>query len=196
MKRTTATGETLSNMIDSGFFIGKDFTYICDCILKILAALVPVHAKGYLHLGVSPDNIHVEHLGHARFMDSSSTFQIGVRSAAQSWVPSLRLGYSANELVAYSITKPTSLSHATDLYSVTAIFFKLLVGKAPTDEVVVSPSKWQLSNKTGYLAGEQNLLVKKTNGVLLKGLAISPHRRYQSIADMKAAIEELENLAK
>jgi serine/threonine protein kinase len=35
------------------------FTDICECVVRILEALKPIHDKGYLNLDIAPDNIHI-----------------------------------------------------------------------------------------------------------------------------------------
>ena len=186
----TGKGEMLSDQIDGKLFADKSFTDICDCILKILTALEPIHASGYLHLDISPDNIHLAELGIARLIDFNAAFRIG--DEGQDWIPSIKPGYSARELMAYTKkTKPTILSRATDLYSVGAIFFEMLVGKIPTDEILEKRSLWLQSNEKGHLKNASDLLVKKVNGFLLRSLAMTPARRFQSISEMRIAIGEL-----
>jgi len=147
----TESGGMLSAMIANGFFKDKNFVDVCNCILKILDTLKPIHDQQYLHLYISPDNIHFSDLGIARLIDYNSAFRMG--DDPKNWMPSYRLGYSANELTNHSPTKPPALTFAADLYSVAAIFFRLLVGRMPEEGDWSNHRKWQLSNETGYLAG-------------------------------------------
>ena len=188
---TTESGKMLSQKIKNNEF--SSFTDICDCILKILDALEPVHAKGFLHLDISPDNIHFSDSKIARLIDFNSAFQMG--SDANDWIPSYKPGYSPRELTRVSPTKPPALSPATDLYAVVAIFFRMLVGRTPQEGDWISPKNWELSAGSGPLQGRSDLLVKQTNGVLRKGLSRRPESRFQSIAELRAAIEELQKMA-
>ena len=188
----TEAGEMLSDMINNGFFKDKDFAYICDCILKILNALKPIHDQNYLHLDISPGNIHFSDLGIARLIDFNSAFKLG--SDPKNWFPSHTPGYSADELENFDDTKPMPLSYQTDFYSVAAIFSKLLVGRPPEDDDW-RPGEWlQLASESEYLKGASNLLVKKTSEFLERGLKITPEYRFKDIIEMREAVEELKKL--
>ena len=197
-------GDMLDDMMSadkkSGYF--KDFTDICGCILRILEALEPIHKKGYFHLDISPDNIHVlkqEVAGQRIFnlIDFNSAYNPDIKEEFNS-VFSKKEGYSANELKnAVGTTDPTAkdLSFATDLYSVAVIFFELLTGRLPgfgdtmrfsgTDNVVTG----------GYLADMSGLAVTKTNYILKKGLKKAAEDRYQTIEELRRDITGLIKLS-
>jgi len=195
----TESGETLEDLIKRGFFKnkdgiseGKDFVYVCNCILKILDALEPIHEQKYLHLDIAPDNIlfpkfKEDDLLLARIIDYNSATKID--DFADGWKRSFKEGYSAPEL-----WKSLPLSEATDLYSIAAVFFRLLVGRPLENDDLNSKTKWQLNNKSGYLAGASNLLVKKVNGFLLKGLSDGPKNRFPAVHKMRTALVDLRNL--
>jgi serine/threonine protein kinase len=186
------SGELLSKKINNGEF--PNFTSICECIFKILEALKPIHEKGFLCLTISPENVHFSDAGIARLIDYTSAFHID--DDLQNWILSFTEGYSANELIRNSNHKQKvlPLNYAADLYSITAIFFRLLVGRTPKKGDWASRSKWQLNNKTGYLKGASDALVKKTNDFLLKGLSLIPAYRFNNIEEMQEAVEELRKL--
>ncbi|MCL2193805.1 MAG: hypothetical protein FWB78_10470, partial [Treponema sp.] len=56
---TTRSGNMLSKKIEKGDY--ANFDSACDCVLKILKALEPIHGLNgkCLHLDIAPDNIHV-----------------------------------------------------------------------------------------------------------------------------------------
>ena len=188
----TESGDMLSNRIDHGYFRGKRFEEICDVVLRILDALEPVHEKGYLHLDVSPDNIHFSDSGIARLIDYNSA--VCLNSPTEKVVFSIKQGYSAPELYEHSDTKPAHIGFATDLLSVTAIFFEMLCDRRLIEKDWALPKRWYLSSEEGYLQGASTLLVDKTNAFLQKGISLTPRKRFQSAADMRASLEELKRL--
>jgi tetratricopeptide (TPR) repeat protein len=188
----TESGEMLSSMIKRDFFIDKDFIDICDCIIKILDALKPIHDKKYLHLDISPDNILFSDLKVARLIDYNSAFRMDADS--KDWIPSYKEGYSAPELMHRFPTKRPILSLATDLYSVMAIFFELLIGRTPKDGDWSNRKQWLLTSERGYLKEASNLLVEKTNDFLVKGLSKTPSLRYENVDAMREALEKLKEL--
>jgi len=184
---TTESGKMLSHMIKNEEF--KDFGKICDYVLMILAALKPIHDKGFLHLDVSPDNIHFSDTGIARLIDYNSAFRLG--GGTQNFIKSFKPGYSAKELMSDSRTKPISYTYATDLYSVAAIFFRLLIGRTLATGDWSDRKNWLLNSETGLLAGASNLLIHKTNNFLIKGIANTPSLRFQKVDDMQKVIKDL-----
>ena len=178
----TEAGEVLSERI--GHF--KTFEEICDCALSILDALEPLHKKGYLHLDVSPDNIHFSDTKIARLIDFNSACRSD--EPFERLILSVKDGYSAMEL--YRQAQPTP---ATDLFSVAAIFFVMLLGRPQGDDDR-TPGICFVNSEDGFLKGASELLVTKTNEFLIKGISHTPLKRFQSVQEMREAVEDLRQL--
>jgi len=181
----TENGEMLSEIIDNDIFKSSGFISACECIVSILNALEPIHKGGYLHLDISPDNIHFSDLGVARLIDFNSALSINEVHEEQLF--SYKEGYSAPELSHLH----ESVGCATDLFSVTAIFFEIIKERLLNEDDWIMPKYWQLNNTTGYLSGASSLLVRKTNQFIQKGISHSPGIRFQSVDEMRAGINEL-----
>jgi len=200
----TDKGDILLNMIIDGFFKDKDFTYICDCILMILKELKPIHDEELLHLDISPANIYFSKIGESdlltdylvRLIDFNSAYSRSDIAQNEDWVPSIKDGYSAHELVSFKGKE--YLNYYTDLYSVAAIFFELLVGRKPEGMDILSPKRWQsiLTCESGYLAGATQELIKETSKFFKNNLSITPDDRFKNIEEMRNAIEKLKVLRK
>jgi len=150
----------------------KNFTDICECILRILEALEPMHLKGYLHLDISPDNIYVlkQEVDGKRIhnlIDFNSAYNI--KSTEKSNIKfTYKKGYSAPELEdigSAADVKDGDLKDATDLYSVVAIFFELLTGRLynddehhDEDEFTKGANVVNGEDKESYLFGMSSLL--------------------------------------
>ena len=186
----TESGAMLSEMIGAGQI--KRFPDVCRYILCVLDALAPIHKKGYLHLDVSPDNIHVSDLGIARLIDYNSAFHMSEKS--DNLIFSFKEGYSAKELMEAPGPRPLRLGPATDLYSVSAIFFELIKGSPPKDIDFIIPSRFDLGD-VECLRGASRLLIKKTQKLLKKGLSGLPENRFQSVGEFREAVNELLRLA-
>jgi len=129
-----------------------------------------------------------------RLIDFNSAFRPGVDDLLD-WNPTFKKGYSAHELAAFDATKPLDLCPATDLYSVAAIFFKLLIGRPPQADDGDSMDEWpQWISKSKCLTGASNRLVKETADFLLRGLSSWSKSRFESVAKMQEAIEHLKGL--
>jgi serine/threonine protein kinase/tetratricopeptide (TPR) repeat protein len=181
----TESGEELSARIDRGYF--KSFENACDCVLRILDALEPVHKKGYIHLDISPDNIHFSDMKIARLIDFNSA--CCVDEPLERLVLSFKEGYSAKELRGCT----AKVCPATDLFSVAAVFFEILVGRPQGDDDRL-PGIKHVNSADGFLKAASELLVTKTNDFLTKGISHTPRKRFQSVHEMREAIEELRKL--
>lgn len=188
----TESGEMLSTLIDSDYFANKRFEDICSIILKILDALEPIHEKGYVHLDISPDNIHFSDTGVARLVDYNSAYCLTNKS--ENVMFSVKRGYSAPELFELSEADNINIGIPTDLFSVTAIFFELLVGRRLSDGDWRQTKHWRLNSDKGFLQGVSSLLINKANRFLHKGISITARRRFQSISEMRNYLNELREL--
>ena len=202
---TTESGQVLSEKIEKGGeFEFIDFDSACVCILRILKALEPVHAHpdGYLHLDIAPDNIFFSSsevdgskVGIAKLIDFNSAFSTKFDDF-QNWELSKKEGYSPAELYPNPDTKPILPTRKTDLYSVAAIFFRLLIGRPPERKDEWYENKWlQWVSESRCLTGASNRLVKETKAFLWRGLSSSQDDgRFESVGEMRTAIEELKRL--
>lgn len=206
----SADGETLEEIMSSknknSNFVG--FLDVCEQVLRVLEALKPMHEHpdgAYLHLDISPDNIfvlrrEVDGKRVTNLIDFNSVYKTE-SIETKNRLFSRKEPYSSPELTAIRGTSDPAakgLTVSTDLYSVAVIFFELLIGRSPTplDHSVWSHGKilQELSSESGYLLGASNLLVKKTNELLMKGLSIIPSCRFSSVSDMQNALLELKEL--
>ena len=201
-------GETLDEMMsskinDNNF---KSFEDMCEQILRILEALKPIHNHpdgAYLHIDIKPDNIFVlkRMIGGRRItnlIDFNSVYKMGTiekRDRAFSQDED----YSAPELKALRGTSDPAakeLIEAVDLYSVVAIFFKLLMGRPHNTEDRGAWSRGENiflnpNNPCKYIDTLFSRTIKKLNEVLKKGLRYSKVTRYTTIVDLWADINSL-----
>lgn len=197
----TKSGDMLSTLMEEGYFQDKKFIDLCDYMMQLLAALKPIHDKGYLHLDVSPDNIFVSDLKTvstdtriSHLIDFNSAYRLNDK--ASDWIISTKPGYSAIELTSFGAgTKPPSLSFATDLYSVAAIFCELLTGTPPKDEIFLNQQGSFVTGKEDFLKGSSTLLIDRINEFLRQNLSIKQTRRCQCIEEMHGQIENLKQLS-
>jgi len=158
-------------------------------MLSLLDALSAFHDSGYLHLDISPDNaLLIGRSGNERMMliDYNSAREIGDLTPAYL---SFKEGYSAPELFD-EMGDPESVCEASDLYSVAAIFYRLLMGRALTLEetlMCVPPG----ASDSPLLAHAPQTVVSHVNSILRKGLRTLAEDRYQSIDEMRTDFLEL-----
>lgn len=160
-------------------------------MLRILDALEVFHKNGLAHLDVSPDNIILIGSGNherALLIDYNSTMPIGLESHADSAVFSAKQGYTAPE-VQSGLLK--SIGFASDMYSVTAVFYRLISGKTITEFQVIMRTAPSDVLSSPCLKDEPDTVRVWLQEIISKGLRAVPEKRYQNTEEMRRDLEEL-----
>lgn len=144
-------------------------------LVPVMDALEAVHLSGILHRDVTPDNIYLTKNGSVKLLDFGAAWSAS-RKHGQSVL--LKAGYAPIEQYGGGIQGPY-----TDVYSLAATFYAAVTGFLPPDaderkdrDTLSPPSAqgisvpWELEN------------------AILKGLAVQPENRFQSMADFRTAI--------
>jgi Protein kinase domain. len=190
-----SNGETLLAAA-RGSTITSSLSNIVSCMLGILDALEVFHKNGLLHLDISPDNILLmppdkndEQYRRMMLIDYNSTLSTGELAENTNLYFSIKEHYSAPEV---RLQDKKSISFASDLFSVCAIFLEYLQGK-PLDFYILYSSGKILDCNTELLANIPATAAAKAVSIIKKGLRLPPKMRYQSIEDLRADFIELRN---
>ncbi len=166
---------------------------IRQCVLRVMAildALEVFHEKGILHLDVAPDNILL--LGgrgqeRAMLVDYDSLLSLDVCREGNAAVFSVKQGYTAPEVRSGRLR---SIGFPADLYSVTAVFYRLLTGEALTPFQRIRPVPPDVSGCPCLREAPETVKAFVWE-ILLRGLQTLPARRYPDTASMRRDLEEL-----
>lgn len=156
----------------------------------LLDALSVFHENGFLHLDISPDNILVTGKGEytrVSLIDYNSVHRVDEIRDKNAFYSSMKEGFTAPEIVSGDITQ---VCEASDLYSVCAVFYRLITGSNLTLLQRVSKNPPDIS-ECACLEKMPDTVKKQVAAILKKGLAVMPSRRYKSCSVMKKDIEEL-----
>ncbi len=155
------------------------------CLNKMLDALGYVHAQGFLHRDISPDNILLcRATGEPVLIDfGAARKDVTRKSRALSGLRVVKDGYSPQEFyISGSKQAPCS-----DLYALAASFCHLISGEAPRT------SQERLSAIANREADPQRPLVGRVKGypqaflaAIDKAMSIFPKDRLQSVAEWQA----------
>jgi len=156
----------------------------------LLDALEDFHAEGYLHLDIAPDNILLIGRGRGErvmLIDYNSVHVAGNRDMEEGDAFSIKPGYTAPEV--YS-GRFKSVCEATDLYSVTAVFFRCLTGEAltPFQESRAYPPDVSDCPALRERPESVKAIVRQ---ILYRGLQELPKRRFASVQVMQVQLQEL-----
>lgn len=173
---------------------GNSLKYIMDNegvlpeseVLKYVAqigeALQFVHEKSILHLDIKPSNILIDANGKARLIDFGVSKRYDLEQQETS-TTMLTLSKGFASIEQYDNEGIQNFSPRPDIYSLGATMYNLLTGKIPTESIL-------RATKPLLAPREINPSVtSRTEAVIVKAMQIIPEDRYQSIAEMVAALE-------
>lgn len=155
----------------------------------LLEALACFHQSGYLHLDIAPDNIVLLGSGNRErvmLIDYNNVYTIAFLNEEPGFF-SVKAGYTAPEVRSGNLY---SISQASDLYSVAAVFFQCLTGSALTPYQTSRPAPPDVSGAP-CLVDQPDTVQSMVRQILTRGLAALPRRRYQTTTEMLQDFEEL-----
>ena len=102
----------------------------CEIVADLAEALAHAHRQGIVHRDVKPENIQLDHHGHAYLID------FGIACQAESGEFSVETGCTLTGTPAYLAPELAHGEHAvalpsSDQYSLGAVFYELLCGRTP-----------------------------------------------------------------
>lgn len=155
--------------------------------LDICTALEELHKEKLLHRDVKPQNIMVTDKGVYKLADFGTTrdmtsgrTQMSFKGTLYYMAPEVRIG--------------TMADHRSDLYSLGIVLYELMnQGLMPFMKTDGSVSKDMAAGQrlSGMPLPAPSCASAAFSDIILKACALDPNKRYQSAAEMKAAIESL-----
>ena len=151
----------------------------CNVMIPVLQALTAVHAEGFIHRDVTPDNIYITKDGMVKLLDfGSARYSIGDKSKSLDVI--LKVGYAPKE----QYIRRSRQGPYTDVYSCAACFYAAITGYLP-------PESLERLDKDELVPISQLgiEIPEYLDKAILKGLAVQPEDRFQSAAEFLDAIE-------
>lgn len=150
--------------------------------LKVCDAVSYAHSQGILHLDLKPSNIHFDEFGAVLVCDWGLALKVNEEKSRDtvSGTP----GFMAPEQ--YS---GQGLSEATDIYSLGALLYFMLLKKMPLESEEID--KMAIKALSGEIIPPEERdakLSKSLSAVILKALEADPQMRYQSVAEISSEI--------
>lgn len=150
-----------------------------NVMIPVLRALTAVHAEGFIHRDVTPDNIYISKDGNVKLLDfGSARYSIGDKSKSLDVI--LKVGYAPKE----QYIRRGRQGPYTDVYSCAACFYAALTGYLPPESLE------RLDHDELVPVSQAGVAVPEwLDKAILKGLAVQPEDRFQSAAEFLDAIE-------
>ena len=150
-----------------------------NVMIPVLRALTAVHAEGFIHRDVTPDNIYITKDGIVKLLDfGSARYSIGDKSKSLDVI--LKVGYAPKE----QYIRRSRQGPYTDVYSCAACFYAAITGYLPPESLErLDKDELQPISALGIDIPEY------LDKAILKGLAVQPEDRFQSAQEFLEAIE-------
>lgn len=156
-----------------------------ECMQPIMDALEQIHAEHVIHRDISPDNIMrlsdgalcLMDFGAARVIDFNDQHTVSMV---------LKAGYAPQE----QYRAKGKLGPWTDIYALCATIYKAVTGITPDESLqrlFEDELKWPSELGVPITAAQE--------AILKKGMAPKPEDRYQSIAELRADLQQATALA-
>ena len=150
-----------------------------NVMIPVLRALTAVHAEGFIHRDVTPDNIYITKDGMVKLLDfGSARYSIGDKSKSLDVI--LKVGYAPKE----QYIRRSRQGPFTDVYSCAACFYAAITGFLPPEALE------RLDHDELVPIAQCGIDIPEyLDKAILKGLAVQPEDRFQSAAEFLDAIE-------
>lgn len=150
-----------------------------NVMIPVLRALTAVHAEGFIHRDVTPDNIYITKDGIVKLLDfGSARYSIGDKSKSLDVI--LKVGYAPKE----QYIRRSRQGPFTDVYSCAACFYAAITGFLPPESLE------RMDQDTLVPVSQCGIEIPEyLDKAILKGLAVQPEDRFQSAAEFLDAIE-------
>jgi len=176
-------GKTLRQISQAEPETVKDERWLKITFAPILDALELLHAQNCFHRDISPDNILVLQNGEPVLLDFGAARQI-IGDMTQALTVILRPGFAPVEQ--YADDSSLQQGPWTDVYSVGAVLYYLLMGKPPVASVarLVKDPMAKLADSNDFPGVSRSF-----RGAIDRALAVHPDQRIQSIPDLREALQ-------
>ena len=150
-----------------------------NVMIPVLRALTAVHAEGFIHRDVTPDNIYITKDGIVKLLDfGSARYSIGDKSKSLDVI--LKVGYAPKE----QYIRRSRQGPFTDVYSCAACFYAAITGFLPPESLE------RLDSDTLVPISQCGIEIPEyLDKAILKGLAVQPEDRFQNAQEFLDAIE-------
>ncbi|MCU0826766.1 MAG: serine/threonine protein kinase [Tabrizicola sp.] len=163
---------------------------VVDMARKLLSAVATVHANGYVHCDISPDNISVTRMGEPVLLDFGSARPLVDGMAPRhSEFTCVKDGYSPHELYETA----GACGAYSDIYALAATLYYVITGRVPVDSstrlrTILNDKPDPLKPLAGSVAGYPRAFLASID----RALSVEPSARFQSVEAWMQAMDGVE----
>lgn len=157
-------------------------------LLDLCDALHELHKRGIVHRDVKPGNILLSSDGSLKLID------FGLAEYSDKCLPREKIVEGTPKYIAPEVAAGLKHDHRTDIYSVGMVMYGLVTGTMPFNSDSDSETLWMQINlipKLPSKASPHLFISTQFDSVAMKALDKDPAKRYLSMSELRAAIEDL-----
>lgn len=166
-------------------------------VKSVLSGIMALHDNGYIHRDIDPSNIMITADCKIKVIDFGIAKQISTSSNVGQLLTTTgqfmgKAAYSAPELVSGDVAHQ---NESTDLYAIGILFFQLLAGRLPFEGPNHEVAQMQKEQKIPlHLLPpcKTPQILKEIKNIIAKATDKKQSNRYQSAAEFRVALEQLE----
>ena len=155
-----------------------------ELILPVLNALEDMHKEHLIHRDISPDNIYLCNDGKVKLLDFGSA-RLASEDSEKSLSVMLKRGFAPKE----QYSSRSKQGAWTDVYAVCATLYKMITGETPVESTDRDDEELKSFSELGINGCDE------LEKIILKGMAIKPADRIQSVQELGAQLTAVNKTA-
>jgi serine/threonine-protein kinase len=186
-------GQSLTKALEAGRFSLERTVYVAKQLCKALGA---AHEIGIVHRDMKPDNVQLIERGDDKNFVKVLDFGIAKVGGQNSKLTQAGQVFGTPHYMSPEQCAGTAVDHRTDIYAVGVILYELATGQVPfdADNLMGILTKHLYENPIPPHELPPPVNVEPAlEAVILKCLAKKPEQRYQSMAELAADLDAVEN---
>jgi serine/threonine protein kinase len=180
-------GQTLQQVLDTSGPI--PYAAATDYIAQAAAGLQHAHEKGFVHRDIKPGNLMLDRTGTIKLLDMGLARSAGSQDQLTERLDHGAVVGTADFIAPEQALNQSNIDGRADIYSLGATFFALLIGKPPFEGNTTQKLLQHQLRSAPKLTTLDKSLPKDLSAVVARMLAKKPTDRYQSPAELIAALK-------
>jgi serine/threonine protein kinase len=172
-----------------------------DIVIQVADGLAEAHSHGVIHRDIKPQNIMVTPRGRVKVLDFGlakiiTEEQTGLSEAeTKNWLTDFQVILGTVPYMSPEQLKNSPVDARSDLFSLGAVLYECLVGRAPFSGATWIEAAAQMIHIDPPPPSQFNLRVPlELDRANLKALAKSPEARYQSAIELISDLEKIRDM--
>jgi serine/threonine-protein kinase len=186
-------GETLRQRVERGALPVGEAVAIAT---QIASALVAAHARAIVHRDIKPENVMVRPDGYVKVLDFGLAKLVGPgaqATPASTVATDVGILLGTPHYMSPEQAEAKAVDERSDIFSLGVILYELAIGSRPfTGDSYVSVLSSILRDTPTPIAELNPALPRDLSRIVRRCLAKDRYRRYQSAADLRSDLAELE----